>query len=84
MDVMPVRAQAAIFGILNLTEDSFSDGGKYVDPVRAIERAIELTADGAAVIYVAVDGNLWLQPVPGAGRGSAEQVSAMIKAVAVL
>jgi dihydropteroate synthase type 2 len=39
-----------IFGIVNATEDSFSDGGKYLDPNAAIARALELTAAGADVI----------------------------------
>ncbi len=37
-------------GIVNLTEDSFSDGGRYLDPDRAIEHAQRLVADGADVI----------------------------------
>lgn len=39
-----------IAGILNVTPDSFSDGGRFVDPARAIAHARELLADGAAVI----------------------------------
>jgi len=41
-----------IFGILNLTRDSFSDGGRYPDPARAIDHARRLAADGADVIDV--------------------------------
>jgi len=29
-----------IFGIVNVTEDSFSDGGLFLDPGRAVERAL--------------------------------------------
>jgi dihydropteroate synthase type 2 len=39
-----------ILGVLNVTEDSFSDGGRYLDPERAVERALELIADGAEAI----------------------------------
>jgi dihydropteroate synthase len=39
-----------ILGVLNVTEDSFSDGGKYVDPERAIARGLELHRDGAEAI----------------------------------
>jgi dihydropteroate synthase type 2 len=39
-----------IFAILNATADSFSDGGKYLDPEAAIARGLELVADGADVI----------------------------------
>jgi dihydropteroate synthase len=37
-------------GIINLTPDSFSDGGKYVSPDAARDRALQLVADGADVL----------------------------------
>jgi dihydropteroate synthase type 2 len=43
-------AATQIFGIVNATADSFSDGGKYLEPEAAIVHALKLTADGAAVI----------------------------------
>jgi len=39
-----------IVGILNVTPDSFSDGGRFLDPECAIAHARNLVADGAAVI----------------------------------
>ncbi len=36
-----------ILAVLNLTPDSFSDGGRFVDPDRAVERGLELLAEGA-------------------------------------
>lgn len=39
-----------IVGILNLTPDSFSDGGRYLEPDQALSQADQLLADGAAVI----------------------------------
>jgi dihydropteroate synthase type 2 len=39
-----------IFGIVNVTADSFSDGGKYLTPAAAIEHARRLIASGADVI----------------------------------
>ncbi len=41
-----------IIGILNVTPDSFSDGGLYADPARAVERALEMAAEGADIIDV--------------------------------
>lgn len=41
-----------IVGVLNVTPDSFSDGGQNLDPARAIERALEMEAEGADVIEV--------------------------------
>jgi dihydropteroate synthase len=39
-------------GVVNVTADSFSDGGRYLDTDRAVEHAMALSADGAAIIDV--------------------------------
>lgn len=39
-------------GVLNVTPDSFSDGGEFVDPDRAVEHALQMVADGATIIDV--------------------------------
>ena len=39
-------------GILNVTPDSFADGGAHLDPDRAVEAALALEAEGADVIDV--------------------------------
>ncbi len=39
-------------GVLNVTPDSFSDGGRYFDPGRAIEHAHRLVEQGAAIIDI--------------------------------
>jgi dihydropteroate synthase len=39
-------------GILNVTPDSFSDGGQFDDPARAIEQAARMVAEGADIIDV--------------------------------
>lgn len=41
-----------IMGILNVTPDSFSDNIRFVDPQRAIERALELAEEGADIIDI--------------------------------
>ncbi|MCC6501560.1 MAG: dihydropteroate synthase [Deltaproteobacteria bacterium] len=41
-----------IMGILNVTPDSFSDGGRFLDPAEAVERALEMASDGADWIDV--------------------------------
>ncbi len=40
----------AVMAILNLTPDSFSDGGLYLDPAIAVRRAEELVAEGADIL----------------------------------
>jgi len=42
--------EVTILGIVNLTEDSFSDGGRYLDSGAAIEHALRLVEEGADVI----------------------------------
>jgi dihydropteroate synthase len=44
-----------ILGVLNITPDSFSDGGKYLDPDRAFARAIELEEEGADIIDIGAE-----------------------------
>ena len=39
-----------VMGILNVTPDSFSDGGQYFDPEAALDRALELEAQGADIL----------------------------------
>lgn len=39
-------------GILNVTPDSFSDGGRYADPAAAYDRAADMVAQGADIIDV--------------------------------
>ena len=43
---------ALIMGILNVTPDSFSDGGSFLDASRAVEHALAMRAEGAAIIDV--------------------------------
>jgi dihydropteroate synthase len=44
--------RARIMGILNVTPDSFSDGGDHADPASAIARALAMQADGAEIIDI--------------------------------
>lgn len=41
-----------IVGVLNVTPDSFSDGGRYLDVHRAVEHALAMVAEGAAIIDI--------------------------------
>lgn len=54
-----------IFGILNVTPDSFSDGGRWTDATRAIAHATELAEQGADIIDVGGESTR-----PGARRVS--------------
>src|SRR6202012_1693422 len=39
-------------GVLNVTDDSFSDGGRYLDPDKAVAHGLAMAADGAGIIDV--------------------------------
>jgi dihydropteroate synthase len=41
-----------VMGVLNVTPDSFSDGGDFFSPQRALERALQMQEEGAAVIDI--------------------------------
>ncbi|WP_100812422.1 MULTISPECIES: dihydropteroate synthase [unclassified Microbacterium] len=67
-------------GIVNTTPDSFSDGGRYLNPERAISHALELVGDGAGVIDVGGESTR-----PGAERvPTAEETRRVLPVVAAL
>src|SRR5947199_10280406 len=41
-----------IMGVVNVTPDSFSDGGLHLDPETAVAHALQLVADGADIIDI--------------------------------
>jgi dihydropteroate synthase type 2 len=57
-------ARPLLVGILNITEDSFSDGGQYLDPAAAIAQARHLVAGGADIVELgAAASNIAANPV---------------------
>jgi dihydropteroate synthase len=63
-----------LMGVLNVTPDSFSDGGKYLDPDRAFARAIELEEQGADMIDIGAESTK-----PGSQRVSeAEELRRLV------
>ena len=61
---MPAR----IMGIVNVTPDSFSDGGEFLDPARAIAHGRELAAEGADLLDIGGESTR-----PGAEGVTAEE-----------
>ena len=43
---------AIVMGVVNVTPDSFSDGGRFIDPVAAIEHGVQLVAEGAEILDI--------------------------------
>jgi dihydropteroate synthase len=65
-----------VMGVLNVTPDSFSDGGRFVDPGDAIAHGRRLTEEGAALVDVGGESTR-----PGAAQVSAEEELARIQPV---
>jgi dihydropteroate synthase len=63
------RPTPAVMGVLNVTPDSFSDGGQYLDPEKAMAQAKRLIADGADIIDIGAEST---RPYGGAQPVSAD------------
>lgn len=73
-------AGCLVMGVLNVTPDSFSDGGLFFDKDKAIEHGLQMAADGAAIIDVGGESTR-----PGAKPVSVdEQLKRVIPVIRVL
>jgi dihydropteroate synthase len=64
---LPQPGRCAVVGVLNVTPDSFSDGGRYVDADAAVAHGLDLLAEGADIVDVGGESTR-----PGAHRVEAE------------
>lgn len=56
-----------VMGVLNVTPDSFSDGGRYLDPGAAVKHALEMVDEGADLIDIGAESSRpGAEPVPEA------------------
>jgi dihydropteroate synthase len=67
-----------VMGVLNITPDSFSDGGRYLDARAALAQAEKMIAEGAAIIDVGAEST---RPYRGAQPVSAADELARLKPV---
>jgi dihydropteroate synthase len=67
-DMVDLSRRGMIMGVLNVTPDSFSDGGEYFSVEKAVERGLQIAADGAQIIDVGGESTR-----PGAEPISAEE-----------
>ena len=72
------RPYPAVMGVLNVTPDSFSDGGRFIAPEAALVQARRMIADGADVIDIGAEST---RPYIGADAVSAEQELARLRPV---
>ncbi len=72
------KARPLVMGVLNVTPDSFSDGGRYLDPQAAVVHARRLAAEGADILDVGAEST---RPYGGAVRISIEEERARLAPV---
>lgn len=67
-DLIAQRERTLVMGVVNVTPDSFSDGGEWFEPDAAIAHGLDLIADGADVLDVGGESTR-----PGSDRPSVEE-----------
>lgn len=65
---MILGTRTRVVGVLNITPDSFSDGGQNFDSARAIDRALEMESEGADIIEIGGESTR-----PGSARISVDE-----------
>ncbi|HKO56688.1 MAG TPA: dihydropteroate synthase [Thermoanaerobaculia bacterium] len=70
---LDIARPPAVMGILNITPDSFSDGGVHFDHTKAVHAAMQMEEDGAAVVDVGGESTR-----PGSAPVSVEQEIARV------
>jgi dihydropteroate synthase len=74
---LPSADRCLVMGVVNVTPDSFSDGGNWLDPDKAVAHGLELTSQGADIIDVGGESTR-----PGAQRvPAAEELSRVLPVV---
>jgi dihydropteroate synthase len=74
--VLPDPGRCAVMGVLNVTPDSFSDGGRYLHLEDALAHGVEMWTDGADLVDVGGESTR-----PGAGRVDADTEIARVRPV---
>jgi dihydropteroate synthase len=70
LSALLVRPTPAVMGVLNVTPDSFSDGGHFLAPGRALDQARRMIAEGAGIIDIGAEST---RPYGDAQPVSAEE-----------
>ena len=77
---LDLTSRGLIMGIVNVTPDSFSDGGRFADPGRAVEHALAMVADGAEILDIGGESTR-----PGAEPvGEAEELRRVLPVIRAL
>ncbi len=75
---LPLGKRTLIMGIVNVTPDSFSDGGQFLDPEKAVAHALQLLDDGADIIDIGGESTRPGAVVAGATPGKKVDVAKVV------
>lgn len=78
------RPVPAVMGILNVTPDSFSDGGDFIAPERAREHAARMIAEGADIIDIGAESTRPYGSQPVSAEQELQRLAPVLAAVAAL
>jgi dihydropteroate synthase len=83
-EMLASRRRPLVMGIVNVTPDSFSDGGQFLDADRAIEHALRLVDDGADIIDVGGESTRPPGTAYGAGSGTVDEQEEIARVMPVI
>lgn len=76
----PLGVRTWFMGVLNVTPDSFYDGGLYLDPAKAVDRGLELAGQGADIIDIGGESSRpGSEPIP-----DEEEIRRVVPVIAAL
>ncbi len=78
LTLLLAKARPLVMGVLNVTPDSFSDGGRFLEPLAATAQARRLVAEGADILDVGAEST---RPYGGAVRVSPDEERARLMPV---
>src|SRR3954468_8156142 len=79
------RPSASVMGVLNITPDSFSDGGQFLAPERALAQATRMIAEGADIIDIGAESTRpYGAPQPVSAEQELQRLRPVLEAVIAL
>jgi dihydropteroate synthase len=82
--ILELEGKPLVMGVLNLTPDSFSDGGLWTDPSRALERAEEMVDQGADLLDLGAESTRPGGGVYGSGASNVPEEEELGRLMPVL
>ena len=79
--VLALGARTLVMGVVNVTPDSFSDGGEFLDHGRAAEHALRLLGEGADILDIGGESTRPGKKTPVSGQQEMDRLLPVIEAV---